>query len=139
MKYIINNLNETEKLAKDFSSKLKRGDVVLLSGDLGAGKTTFTQFAFKFLGVKDVVNSPTFAVVKNYKADDVELYHFDCYRINVEEAIECGFDEILSDRNSIIFIEWAEMIAPLIPKNVIKIDIRLKGEVREFDIERVYE
>ena len=138
MKYIVKNLSETENLAKEFVTSLNVGDVVLLSGDLGAGKTTFTQFAFKELGVKDVVNSPTFAVVKSYNATNCEVHHFDCYRINVEEAIECGFDEILSDRTSIIFIEWAEMISPLIPKNTIEINIRLvEGNTREFNIERV--
>lgn len=137
MKYIVKCLEETNDLACEFATSLKLGDVVLLSGDLGAGKTTFTQFAFKHLGVTDVVNSPTFAVVKSYKADGCEVHHFDCYRITVEEAIECGFDEILSDRNSIIFIEWSEMIEPLIPKKHIKIDIRLiDNDTREFDIER---
>ena len=137
MKYIVKNLEETRQLAEEFVKQLEVGSVVLLSGDLGAGKTTFTQFAFKAMGVKDVVNSPTFAVVKSYLADNCEVHHFDCYRINVEEAIECGFDEILSDRTSIIFIEWAEMISSLIPASYIKVNIKLiDGDKREFLIER---
>ena len=137
MRYLVNNLKETESLAKEFAASLKVGDVVLLNGDLGAGKTTFTQFAFKELGVTDVVNSPTFAVVKSYQAKLCTVHHFDCYRVNVEEAIECGFDEILSDRNTIIFIEWSEMIAPLIPKDCILVNIKqVDQDKREIFIER---
>ena len=67
MRYTIKSLKETEQLAKEFANKLKPGDVVLLNGDLGAGKTTFTQFVFKFLGVEGVVSSPTFAILKSYQ------------------------------------------------------------------------
>lgn len=138
MEYKINGLNETQKLAKNFASTLKKGDVVLLSGDLGAGKTTFTQFVFKELGVKEIVNSPTFAVLKTYNGNGVTLNHFDTYRITTEEAIECGFDEILNDKNCITFIEWADMIAPLIPSKHIDIKIScLTDEKRKFTIERV--
>lgn len=135
MKYIVKNLNETKDVAKKFALVLKPGDVVLLSGDLGAGKTTFTQFVFKALGVKDVVNSPTFAVLKSYKGKNFTLNHFDTYRITAEEAIECGFDEVLSDKASVTFIEWASMIEPLIPKKNIKINIKIIDEnTREIEI-----
>lgn len=138
MEYKINGLNETEKLAKDFASTLKKGDVVLLSGDLGAGKTTFTQFVFKALGVKEIVNSPTFAVLKTYNGNGITLNHFDTYRITTEEAIECGFDEVLSDKNCITFIEWADMIAPLVPPKHINVKITcIDEEKRNFEIERI--
>ncbi len=138
MEYKINGLKETEKLAQDFASTLKKGDVVLLSGDLGAGKTTFTQFVFKALGVKEIVNSPTFAVLKTYNGNGITLNHFDTYRITTEEAIECGFDEILSDKNCITFIEWADMIAPLIPPKYIDVKIScIDEEKRKFEIERI--
>ena len=131
-KYIIKNLDETKALAEEFAKTLKKGDVVLLSGDLGAGKTSFTQFVFKYMGVEQVVNSPTFAVLKSYTARGITLNHIDAYRITTEEAIECGFDEVLSCRDSITFIEWSQNIAELLPKNCIKIDIALVGESREF-------
>jgi len=135
MKYIVNSLEETKKVAEEFASKLTAGDVVLLSGDLGAGKTTFTQFVFKSLGVEDIVNSPTFAVLKSYKGKNFVLNHFDTYRITVEEAIECGFDEVLSDRSGVIFIEWASMIEPLVPKKNIKVNIKIINEnSREIEI-----
>ena len=137
MEYITNNLEETEKVAKEFASSLKKGDVVLLYGDLGVGKTTFTQFVFSALGVKEIVNSPTFAVLKTYKTDNFVLNHFDTYRINVDEAIECGFDEVLSDKDCITFIEWADMIKPLIPPKHIVINIKFLDETqREIEIKR---
>lgn len=137
MEYITNNLEETSKIAKDFASQLKKGDVVLLYGDLGAGKTTFTQFVFSALGVKEIVNSPTFAVLKTYKTDNLTLNHFDTYRINVDEAIECGFDEVLSDRDCITFIEWADMIKPLIPPKHIVVNITFLDETkRKIEIKR---
>ena len=134
MKYIVKSIEDTENLAKNFASTLCVGDVVLLNGDLGAGKTTFTKFVFKNLGVKEIVNSPTFAILKSYQGK-VTLHHFDTYRISTEEAIEAGFDEILSDRNSIIFIEWSENIAPLLPEKVKIVNIKLIDDnTREFEI-----
>ena len=134
MEVIVKNIEETKVLAEDFAGKLKVGDVVLLSGDLGAGKTTFTQFVFKYLGVQGVVNSPTFAVLKTYDANGLTLNHFDAYRINTAEAIECGFDEVISARDGITFIEWSQNIAELLPKDCIKINIALVGENRKFEI-----
>ena len=136
MKVIVQNLEQTKQLAIEFADSLKVGDVVLLSGDLGAGKTTFTQFVFKHLGVEGVVNSPTFAVLKTYNAKGVTLNHFDAYRINTAEAIECGFDEVISNRDCITFIEWSENIKELLPQNTIRINITLQGESRVFDIQR---
>ena len=133
-KYIVNSIEQTRELAIKFAGRLKIGDVVLLNGDLGAGKTTFTQFVFKALGVTSVVNSPTFAVLKSYQAGDITLNHFDTYRINTAEAIECGFDETLSSRDSITFIEWSQNIAELLPNNCITVDISLAGEQRCFQI-----
>ena len=136
MKVIVQNLEQTKALAIQFADTLRVGDVVLLSGDLGAGKTTFTQFIFKHLGVEGVVNSPTFAVLKTYDAKGVALNHFDAYRINTAEAIECGFDEVISSRDGITFIEWSDNIKELLPKDCIKINITLVGEARQFEVIR---
>ncbi|MBQ3502372.1 MAG: tRNA (adenosine(37)-N6)-threonylcarbamoyltransferase complex ATPase subunit type 1 TsaE [Clostridia bacterium] len=135
-KYVVKTLEETRVLAEQFADTIKVGDVVLLSGDLGAGKTTFTQFVFKYLGVQGVVNSPTFAVLKTYDANGIELNHFDAYRINSSEAIECGFDEVISAREGITFIEWSQNIAELLPTDCVKVDITLQGDERLFTIER---
>ena len=134
MKIVVKNLEETLKLANDFAARLTGGEVVLLNGDLGAGKTTFTQFVFKALGVKEVVNSPTFAILKSYQGK-FKLHHFDTYRITCEEAIEAGFDEVFEEKDSIVFVEWSENIAPLIPEKNIKINIKYLNEnEREFEI-----
>ena len=134
MKTIVRGLEETMKLANDFAADLCGGEVVLLNGDLGAGKTTFTQFVFKALGVKDVVSSPTFAILKSYDGK-FKLHHFDTYRITTEEAIEAGFDEVFEENDSVIFVEWSENIAPLIPEKTIKINIKYLNEnEREFEI-----
>ena len=132
MEIIVKDLNETKALAQNYAKTLKVGDIVLLSGDLGAGKTTFTQFVFKYLGVEGVVNSPTFAVLKTYDANGVTLNHFECYRVNTAEAIECGFDEVISAREGIAFIEWSENIEELLPNDCKRINITLDGENRCF-------
>lgn len=134
MKYIVNSLEETKKLAEKFASTLKKGDVVLLNGDLGAGKTTFTQFVFKALGVNEVVNSPTFAILKSYYGKYI-LHHFDTYRITLEEAIEAGFDEIFSNRDTVIFVEWSDSVKALLPDKNIVVNIKRIGDTkREFEI-----
>ncbi len=136
MEYTVDSLLQTEKLANEFVKTLKPGDVVVLHGDLGAGKTTFTQFVFKALGVKENVTSPTFAILKTYHGKFV-LHHFDVYRITADEAIEAGFDEILDEKDSIKFVEWSENIASLLPENLIRVNIKYINEnTRKFSIER---
>lgn len=136
MIYTCQNLDETKNVAEEFAKSLNKCDVVLLNGDLGAGKTTFTGFVFHALGVKEVVNSPTFAILKTYQGK-FTLHHFDTYRISTEEAIEAGFDEILSDRDSVIFIEWSENIKDLLPENCITVNIRhIDENTREIEILR---
>ena len=138
MKYIVNSLEETEKLAQNFAKELEIGQVVLLNGDLGAGKTTFTQFVFAALGVKEIVTSPTFAILKSYKSDLCTLHHFDMYRINEEEAIESGFDEILGDSTTIRFVEWSDNVSALLPNKCVVVNIKLIDDnKREFEI--IYE
>ena len=134
MKIVVNSLKDMELFAGSFAKGLQKGDVVLLNGDLGAGKTTFTKFVLASLGVKEVVNSPTFAILKSYEGK-FTFHHFDTYRISTEEAIEAGFDEVLEDRNSVIFIEWSENIAPLLPDNCKVVNIKFINEnAREIEI-----
>ena len=132
----LDNEEKTTQLATDFAKRLKPGDLVVLNGDLGAGKTTFTRYNFEALGAKGVVNSPTFAIMKVYESPVAELYHFDTYRIDVNEAIESGFDEILSNRQGkIIFIEWSENIAPLLQNITYTINLKyLTENEREIEI-----
>ena len=134
MKYISNSEKDTYKLAKMFEEKLHGGEVVVLNGDLGAGKTTFTKGLCKALGVTENVTSPTFTLMNIYKSGRLNLYHFDMYRIEDEsEALELGLDEFFSS-NGVCMIEWAENIRNMIPKNHITINITKLGEnSREFE------
>ena len=135
MKKRVSTLNQTSMLAKNFAKMLKKGDVVVLNGDLGAGKTTFTQFVLRELGVKDIVNSPTFAIVKSYKGKFL-FEHIDAYRINLDEAIAIGLDEMLGKKDHVFFIEWAQNIEPLIPRTRKTINIKYIDEnTREFEID----
>ncbi len=134
MKVKVAGIEDTQNLANDFAANLTGGEVVLLNGDLGAGKTTFTQFVFKALGVKELVTSPTFAILKSYQGR-FKLHHFDTYRITVDEAIEAGFDEIFNEKGSVIFVEWSENIASLLPEKTIVVNIKYIDETtREFEI-----
>lgn len=137
MKTKVKNLTETRRLAIKLANELKAGDVVLLNGDLGAGKTTFVRYVLRHLKVKAVINSPTFAILKTYYGKFV-FHHFDFYRINTDEAIEAGFDEVLSNPTAIKFVEWGQNVQPLLPENAIKINIKFIAEkIREVEITNI--
>ena len=105
MVIVVSNLNELEAFAKEFANKLKGNELIALKGDLGAGKTTFTKFVGKELGVKEEIISPTFNIVKIYESKLGPLYHIDAYRLE-----DLGYDPILDDYlydyNSLRFVEW---------------------------------
>ncbi len=136
MKFIAKDLKATQEFAIKFASKLKEGDVVLLKGDLGAGKTTFVKFVVSSLGGNDLVTSPTFTLLNEYNAK-FKIFHFDMYRLkNSEEAYQAGLDEVLRDKTGICFVEWPENVREILPKKCIKINISLgeNGE-RIFEVE----
>ena len=104
---ISNSLEDTEKIAEDFAKTLKSGDIVLLSGDLGAGKTQFTKGVAKGLGINDTIPSPTFTIMNSYEN---RLFHFDLYRLHsFEELINVGAEEFLYS-NGISILEWPECV-----------------------------
>ncbi|RLC39044.1 tRNA (adenosine(37)-N6)-threonylcarbamoyltransferase complex ATPase subunit type 1 TsaE [Candidatus Falkowbacteria bacterium] len=122
MRIITNSEKETFKLAKDFSEKLKGGEIIGLIGDLGAGKTIFTKGLAKGLGVKKMVNSPTFVLMKIYDCQNhktiKKLVHIDAYRLNSEKDIEAiGAAEYFGRADIITVIEWADKIKKVLPKN----------------------
>ena len=121
-----------EKLAEGFTG----GEVLLLYGDLGAGKTAFVGGVAKALGVTSRVTSPTFTILNSYTAGRLPLYHFDLYRINdPEELYELGWDDALSS-GGVTAIEWVERAGEEIPREAITVTIRYKGEnEREITIE----
>ena len=124
MEYISHNEKETIEYASEFASKLTGGEVICLSGDLGAGKTVFAKGIAKGLNITQTVVSPTFTIMCEYLEGRLKLYHFDMYRLkNGLEAEEFGFSEYILDKNSVSLIEWAENIKSIIPKYAIYIDI----------------
>ena len=124
---ISHELKETEELGKAIAQKIKKRDIICLTGDLGAGKTTLTKYILMNLGVNEYITSPTYTIVNEYHTP-IKVFHFDVYRINdLEEMFEIGFDDYLS-QDAIIIIEWANLIKDIIPKDAIWIDIKYNYE-----------
>lgn len=121
--------SDSEELTKDIATKLAEqlepGDVVTLSGNLGAGKTTFTKGIATGLGVKRAVTSPTFTIIKEYKGR-LPLYHIDAYRLEGSEE-DIGFEEYI-DGDGVTVIEWAGFIEDFIPQDRLEIMIEYNGE-----------
>lgn len=109
MEYISDSLADTEALARSIATRLKGGETIILSGELGAGKTAFTKGLAKALGVTEPVVSPTFTMVKEYRGRDLKLYHFDLYRIEDENELdELGLDEYFAG-DAVTVIEWNKL------------------------------
>ena len=124
---------DTVLIADDFSSKLKNGMIIILNGDLCAGKTFFIKHVLQKFGINNT-NSPTFAIVNEYMGDKV-FYHFDFYRINKEtELHDIGIEDYFNDEQSIIFIEWGNLFPHVLPKKRIEINISyINDNEREFN------
>jgi len=130
MRKISKNIKHTEEIAKDFlkyllTKKNKNACVVGLSGDLGAGKTAFTQAVAKNLGIKMRVNSPTFVIMKKYPIKSEKhkfLFHLDAYRLkNEKELVHIRWEEIIANPKHLVFIEWPENIIKSMPKKYHKV------------------
>ena len=124
----INNLDELNHFANVLVRHLEPSDLILLNGDLGAGKTTLTQFIGKHLGVKRNINSPTFNIIKSYKGGNLKLHHMDCYRLEDSDE-DLGFDEYFQDEG-ITIIEWSQFIQDLLPKEHLIINIETLSETK---------
>ena len=119
--------SETQAIAAEFAGTLTPGTVVCLFGEMGVGKTVFTNGLCRALGACDYATSPTFTVVNEYDGSDFPVYHFDMYRIEDEdELLELGFDEYLN-AVGICIIEWPENIPNSLPRKFIKVEIE-RGE-----------
>ncbi|MDO4616512.1 MAG: tRNA (adenosine(37)-N6)-threonylcarbamoyltransferase complex ATPase subunit type 1 TsaE [Lachnospiraceae bacterium] len=131
-----NSPEETWQLAKKLAERALPGQIYTLNGDLGVGKTVFTQGMAAGLGITEPVNSPTFTIVQEYTDGRLPLYHFDVYRIgDPEEMEEIGYDDYFFGEG-ITLIEWAELIDELIPENRIRITIE-KDPEKGFDYRRI--
>ena len=122
---ITKNREETEQFAFEYAQTLCAGDVVLLDGDMGAGKTVFSKGVAKGLGIEEEVTSPTYAYMNDY---DGRLFHYDCYRIeSVEQAENLGLADYF-DMGGVCLIEWSQNIAPLLPRGCKRVCIKKISE-----------
>ena len=130
---VTHSVEETKLIAKKLIHELSVGDVVLLSGDLGAGKTTFVGGVMEELGYKDHVISPTFNILKCYFKVTPHIYHIDAYRLE-DQNIDIGLEEYI-EGDGIAFIEWTKFIEPLIPNKHLNIVItRVDDNTRQIVI-----
>lgn len=132
---ITKNFKETQKLAQGLAGKMGKGAIIALEGDLGSGKTTFTQGLLKELKIKGPYTSPTFVIIKQYKpttnnqqltiknkkkssvvSGGLSVYHLDAYRVSAKDVLNLGWKELVAEKNNIIIIEWADRIKKIIPK-----------------------
>ena len=130
-----NSDKETFEIGENFGRSLKGGEVILLNGDLGAGKTVFAKGIAKGLGVDAIVNSPTFTIMNEYLGS-VRFCHFDMYRIDDESELrELGFEEVIGDKNTVCAIEWASKTPSVIPSSAINVYIsKISNDEREIEI-----
>lgn len=124
MELKIESLDTIKETAREFINQMGNNTVFAFRGEMGAGKTTFIKAVCEELGVDDVINSPTFAIVNEYRSNSNELiYHFDFYRINkVEEAYDFGYEDYFYS-GSLCFIEWPERIEELLPIDTVNVYI----------------
>ena len=131
-----NSASETLALGEKLGKAAKPGQIYTLNGDLGVGKTVFTQGVAAGLGIAEPVNSPTFTIIQEYEGGRLPFYHFDVYRIgDIEEMEEIGYDDYFFGEG-VCLIEWAELIEELLPENIISITIE-KNPEKGFDYRKI--
>ncbi len=163
MKKILKNLQDTKQFAKEFLAEVRIQhprvkspasyqddkvvrNVILLQGELGAGKTTFSQFLLRELGARGPFTSPTFVIMKKYEIDDgrrdlvdskketdfhfKNIYHLDCYRVDEESVLDLSWEEIIADQNNLILVEWPERIKKIWPKKYWLLKFKYNKDVK---------
>ncbi len=122
-----NSAEDTLKISKTFANFLNQGDIVVLSGDLGAGKTKFVEGFLSAFNMQDEISSPTFNIVNEYNSSKVNIYHFDVYRLeDSDEFYAIGGEEYFE--KGICLIEWGEIIQDVLPNDYIQINIKKDNE-----------
>ena len=118
--FISKNETDTKNFAKCLATSLKKQDVIVLTGDLGSGKTKFTEGILSYFGLENEISSPTFTIVNEYQKKDIKIFHFDVYRLaDVTEFFDIGGEEYFE--KGICLIEWGELIEEALPKNCLHI------------------
>lgn len=126
MKFISNGSGDTYALGKMLGRALEGGEIILAYGDLGAGKTALAKGIAEGIGVKQIVNSPTFNIMKVYSGKKLNFYHIDAYRLEDPEAVnDIGFDEAIGNPDGVSFIEWPDFIKPYWEKEKKIITVRI--------------
>lgn len=121
---------DTEKIAETLSKRLKNGGYLALFGGMGAGKTTFVRGLVKALCPEclELVHSPTFAIVNEYRGNDIDIFHFDLYRLTDEDDLySTGFYDY-GEQGGLVITEWSELFEDIIPENAIRLKIEQEGE-----------
>lgn len=127
LKFFSNSETDTHLLAKEFSQTILPGDVIVLNGELGSGKTFFVKKVLENFGIT-WVNSPSFAIVNEYR-NSITFYHIDFYRIKSEaELINTGLYDYLNDKGAVVFIEWGNLFHSVLPQKRIEINIDIQPE-----------
>lgn len=138
MKFVTNSEEETIELGKRIAAKLKKGMVIILTGDLGSGKTKLVEGILSYFGLQDEISSPTFTIVNEYNAKDLNIYHFDVYRLeDIDEFLAIGGEEYFE--KGACLIEWGEMLEEIVPKDCVKITFSRSDDenVRNIEIENL--
>lgn len=136
MEFETRSAEETFRLGESLGKEAKPGQVYTLNGDLGTGKTVFTQGFAKGLGITEPINSPTFTIVQVYEEGRMPFYHFDVYRIgDIEEMEEIGYEDCFYGQG-VSLIEWAELIEEILPETVISVTIE-KDLEQGFDYRKI--
>ena len=139
VEYIIKTENDTKKLAENIAKNCHKGDIILLNGDLGAGKTFFSSCFINYFAETEArplenVISPTFNLVKTYKTSNFDIYHFDLYRLkHKDELYELDLQTAFEN---VSLIEWPELMLSFLPDNYIEISIFVKTDYRIFDVKK---
>ena len=134
MEIIIKDIESIGTAARQFVNEIGSHKVFAFYGTMGAGKTTFIKAVCEVLGVKDVITSPTFAIVNEYESDNGPIFHFDFYRIKkLEEVYDMGYEDYFYS-GSLCFIEWPELIEDLLPEDAVRVTItELPGGMRKIE------
>lgn len=131
MRVSLSSLEQTQALSERVAARLEAGDVLLLKGDLGAGKTTFARLLLQALGHRGEAPSPTFTLVQAYDLSNLHISHFDLYRLKAPEEIEeIGFDEAVAD--GVVLVEWPDKAMAYMPHDALLLTFVINGEQGRF-------